>query len=63
MLRKGFPADRIKDRLEQIRKAVPATTDGAVVTSFSAATVAWAGLLKQVLVAIANYDKQIDELA
>jgi hypothetical protein len=62
MLRKGFPTDRIKDRLEQIRKAVPAT-DGAVVTSSSAATVAWAGLLKQVLVAIANYDKQIDELA
>ena len=40
--------ERIKERLEQIRKAVPATTDAAVVTSSSAAIVAWAGLLKQV---------------
>jgi transposase len=55
--------ERIKKRLEQIRKAVPATTDAAVVTSSSAAIVAWAGLLKQVLVAITAYDKQIDELA
>ena len=44
--------DRIKERLEQIRKAVPATTDAAVVTSSSAAIVAWAGLLRQVLAAI-----------
>ncbi len=55
--------ERIKERLEQIRKAVPATTDAAVITSSSAAIVAWAGLLKQVLVAITGYDKQIDELA
>src|SRR5262245_6578440 len=55
--------DRIKDRLDQIRKAVPATTDTAGLTSSSAATVAWVGLLKQVLVAITAYDKQIDELA
>jgi transposase len=41
--------DRIKDRLDQIRKAAPATTDTAVLTSSSAATVAWVGLLKQVL--------------
>jgi len=55
--------ERIKGRLEQIRKAVPATTDAAVITSSSAAIVAWAGLLKQVLVAITAYDYQIDELA
>jgi transposase len=55
--------ERIKERLELIRKAVPATTDAAVVTSSNAAIVAWAGVLKQLLVAIAAYDKQIDELA
>ena len=55
--------DRIKERLDQIRRAVPATTDAAVLMSCSAAIVAWAGLLKQLLVAITAYDKQIDELA
>jgi transposase len=55
--------ERNKERLEQIRKAVPATTDAAVITSSSLAIVAWAGLLKQLLVAITAYDKQIDELA
>ena len=34
-----------------------------MVTSSSVAIVAWAGLLKQLLVAITAYDKQIDELA
>lgn len=55
--------ERIKDRLKQVRQAVPATTDDAVITSSSVATVAWAGLLKQLLVTIATYDKKIDELA
>jgi transposase len=55
--------DRIKERSEQIRKAVPATTDAAVITSSSAAVLGWAALLKQVLAAIMVYDKQIDELA
>ena len=55
--------DRIKQRLEQIRSAVPATTDAAVITSSGAAILGWAALLKQVLVAITVYDKQIDELA
>ena len=44
--------DRIKERLDQIRKAVPATTDAAVITSFSPAILGWAALLKQVLAAI-----------
>jgi transposase len=55
--------ERIAVRLEQIRKAVPATTDAAVVKSSSTAIVVWAGLLKQVLAAIAIYDQKIDELA
>jgi len=55
--------DRIKERLEQIRKAVPATTDTAVLTSCSAAILGWAALLKQVLAAISVYDEQIDDLA
>ena len=55
--------ERIKERLEQIRKAVRATTDAAVITSSNVAIVAWAGVLKQLLLAITAYDKQIDELA
>lgn len=56
-------SQRITARLEQIRKAVPATTDAAVVISCSTAVVAWAGLLKQVLAAIAIYDEKTDWLA
>ena len=55
--------ESITRRLDQIRKAVPATTDVAVLTSCRVAVVAWAGLLKQLLVAIATYDEQIDALA
>lgn len=54
---------RIKERLEQIRKAVPAATDLAVVTSSIAAILGWTALLKQVLAAITAYDQQIEELA
>jgi len=56
-------SERIEQRLEQIRKAVPATNDVAVVTSCSAAILAWAAVLKQILVAISIYDKKIDQLA
>jgi transposase len=56
-------AERIAERLEQIRKAVPATNDSAVVHSCSVAVVAWAGLLRQLLDAIKDYDEQIDTLA
>jgi transposase len=55
--------ERIAERLEQIRKAIPATTDAAVLTSCSTAIVAWAALLKQVLAGIATYDEKIDVLA
>jgi transposase len=53
---------RITERLEEIRKAIPATTDAAVLSSCSTAIVAWAALLKQVLTAIAIYDEKIDAL-
>lgn len=56
-------AQRTTERLEQISKAVPATSDMAVLTSGRAAVVAWAGLLKELLTAIACYDEQIEKLA
>jgi len=55
--------ERIAQRLEQMRKAIPATLDAAVVISCSTAITAWAALLKQVLAAIARYDEKIDELS
>jgi transposase len=56
-------AESIAKRLDQIRKAVPATTDMAVLASCAAAVVAWAGLLKQLLAAIAAYDEKVDAVA
>jgi transposase len=56
-------AERIAERLDQIRKAIAATHDTAVLHSSSAAVIAWAALLRQVLEAIKDYDKQIDTLA
>ena len=53
----------VAERLEQIRKAVPATNDSAVVHSCSVAVIAWGGLLRQLLDAIKDYDEQIDTLA
>lgn len=55
--------ERIAQRLQEIRKAIPSTTDTAVLVACSTAIVAWAALLKQVLVAIAIYDEKIDGLA
>jgi transposase len=55
--------ERIAERLKQIREAVPATTDVAVLVSCMTAVMAWAGLLKQLLVAIADYDEKIETLA
>jgi transposase len=56
-------AESIAQRLDQIRKSAPSTTDAAVLVSCSTAVVAWAGLLKQLLAAIADYDEKIDALA
>ena len=55
--------ERIARRLQEIRKAIPATTDTAVLVSCSTAIVAWAAMLKQVLAALAIYDEKIDGLA
>jgi transposase len=55
--------ERIAERLEEIRKAIPATNDAAVLASCSTAIAAWAALLKQLLAAIAVYDEKIDALA
>jgi len=56
-------AERNRERLDQIRKAVPATNDRAVVSACSTAVTAWASLLQPLLNAIKNYDEQIDRLA
>src|SRR5262245_5065780 len=55
--------ERIRERLEQIRKAMAATHDQAVVRAGSAAVVAWAGLLPPLLKAIQSYEEQIDSLS
>jgi len=55
--------EKIEARLEEIRRAVPATHDGAVVTASTAAVIALVRILKQVRLAIAAYDKQIEKLA
>jgi Transposase len=55
--------ERIAERLEEIRKAIPATTDAAVLASCGTAVVAWVGLLRELLAAITVYDEKIDALA
>lgn len=56
-------AERITDRLQQLKQAIPATKDAAVVTASVAAIQAWSAILKPVLEAIATYEEQIDALA
>jgi len=55
--------EKIESRLAEIRRAVPATHDVAVVTASSTAAIALVRILKQVRLAIAGYDQQIEELA
>ena len=55
--------ERTRERVKQIRTAVAATNDPAVVNSCSAAVVAWASLLNPLLKAIKSYDERIDRLA
>lgn len=55
--------ERIRQRIEDIRKAVTATQDQAVVNSCRTAVTAWVGLLLPLLKAIQNYDERIDRLA
>ena len=50
-------------RLEQIRQAVPATQDEAVIRSSSTYALALVRILREVRMAIVGYDEQIDRLA
>lgn len=54
---------KIEARLEQIRQAVPATNDIAVVTACSTAVAVLVRLVKELRRSIAAYDKQIQALA
>ena len=56
-------SEKIAARMEEIRCAVPATRDVAVIVSSSSAAVALVGVLQQIRGAIASYDAQIDKLA
>ena len=56
-------AEKLETRLEQIRHAVPATHDVAVVTASSTAVMALVRLVKELRRSIAAYDKQIEALA
>jgi transposase len=56
-------SDSIDRRLQQIRQAMPATHDAAVVCSGSAAVLALVRILREVREAIRCYDQQIDSLA
>jgi len=55
--------EKIEARLAEMRRAVPATHDVAVVTASTTAVIALVRILKQVRQAIAAYDEQIEELA
>lgn len=55
--------EKIKTRLEDIRRAVAATHDSAVITASSLAALAWVRILHQLREAISSYDSQIEELA
>jgi transposase len=55
--------EKIDQRLEQIRHAVPATSDGALLTSGRSAVRALVALLRALREAIAAHDEQIEQLA
>jgi transposase len=56
-------AEKIAQRIEEIRRAVPVTQDTAVITASSCAAVALVRILQQIREAIASYDAQIETLA
>jgi transposase len=56
-------SDSIDRRLEEIRQAVPATHDAAVICAGSAAVLALVRILRVVRGAIHSYDEQIETLA
>jgi transposase len=55
--------EKIKTRLDEIRRAVTATQDDAVITASSSAALALVRILREVRNAISSYDSQIEELA
>jgi transposase len=55
--------EKIKTRLEEIRRAVTATHDSAVITASSFAALALVRILRELRNAICSYDAQIEELA
>jgi transposase len=56
-------SERIQRRLEEIRRAVPATHDMAVIASCVAAVTAWVRLLRELRQAIHSYEEQIETTA
>jgi transposase len=56
-------AGKIDSRLEEIRRAVPATHDSAVILASSSAALALVRVLHQLRDAISGYDSQIEKLA
>ena len=55
--------DKIKTRLQEIRRAVTATHDSAVITASSSAALALVRILRELRNAISSYDSQIEKLA
>jgi transposase len=55
--------EKIKARLEEIRRAVTATNDSAVITASSSAALALVKVLHEIRDAISSYDSQIEKLA
>ena len=55
--------EKIKTRLDEIRRAVTATHDAAVITASSSAALALVRILREVRNAVSSYDSQIEELA
>jgi transposase len=55
--------EKIKMRIEEIRRAITATHDTAVITASSAAALALVRILREMRVAISSYDVQIERLA
>ena len=56
-------SDRVDRRLEEIRQAIPATTDAAVLTAYVSNTAALVRILRDLRATIQDYDKQIETLA
>jgi hypothetical protein len=55
--------EKIQTRLEEIRRAVTATHDAAVITASSSAALSLVRILREMRVAISSYDAQIERLA